>query len=84
MKKITTEEIKTGILDIIEDKLVIDKSSIEDDSVLTSDLGADSLDSVELVMELEKKFDISISDDVAMKVVTVNDMIELVEKILNK
>ena len=58
-------EISSKVKAIIVDKLVIDESEVTNDSNFMSDLGADSLDTVELIMEFEKEFDIQIPDDQA-------------------
>ena len=65
---------------IIVDKLGVDESEVTNDASFTNDLGADSLDTVELIMELEKEFDIQIPDDEAEGIATVGDAIYFVEK----
>ena len=65
-------EIATKVTSIITDKLGVEAS-------FTNDLGADSLDTVELIMELEKEFDLSIPDEEAEKIVTVGDAIAFIE-----
>ena len=65
-------EISSKVKAIIVDKLVIDESEVTNDSNFMSDLGADSLDTVELIMEFEKEFDLQIPDDEAEKITTVN------------
>ena len=65
---------------IIVDKLGVDESEVTNDASFTNDLGADSLDTVELIMELEKEFDIQIPDDEAEGIATVGDAISFVEK----
>ncbi len=72
----TTTKVKA----IIVDKLGVDESEVTNDASFTNDLGADSLDTVELIMELEKEFDIQIPDDEAEGIVTVGDAISFVEK----
>ena len=72
----TTTKVKA----IIVDKLGVDESEVTNDASFTNDLGADSLDTVELIMELEKEFDIQIPDDEAESIVTVGDAISFVEK----
>ena len=72
-------EISSKIKAIIVDKLVIDESEVTNDSNFMSDLGADSLDTVELIMEFEKEFDLQIPDDDAEKITTVGDAIKYVE-----
>ena len=65
---------------IIVDKLGVDESEVTNEESFTNDLGADSLDTVELIMELEKEFDIQIPDDEAEGIATVGDAISFVEK----
>ena len=65
---------------IIIDKLGVDESEVTTEASFTNDLGADSLDTVELIMELEKEFDIQIPDDEAEGIATVGDAISFVEK----
>ena len=60
---------------IIVEKLGVDEDDITDDASFTNDLGADSLDTVELIMEFEKEFDVSIPDEEAEKIATVGDAI---------
>ena len=72
-------EISSKIKAIIVDKLVIDESEVTNDSNFMSDLGADSLDTVELIMEFEKEFDLQIPDDDAEKITSVGDAIKYIE-----
>tara|TARA_B100000965_G_scaffold386340_1_gene388512 strand:+ start:71 stop:304 length:234 start_codon:yes stop_codon:yes gene_type:complete len=72
-------EISSKVKAIIVDKLVIDESEVTNDSNFMSDLGADSLDTVELIMEFEKEFDIQIPDDEAEKITTVGEAIKYIE-----
>ena len=65
---------------IIVDKLGVDESEVTNDASFTNDLGADSLDTVELIMELEKEFDIQIPDDEAEGIANVGDAVSFVEK----
>lgn len=66
---------------IVADKLGVDEDSIQESASFTDDLGADSLDTVELIMEFEKEFDISIPDEDAEAIATVGKAIEyLTEK----
>ena len=64
---------------IIVDKLGVDESEVTNEASFTNDLGADSLDTVELIMEFEKEFDIQIPDDKAEAIVTVGDAISFIE-----
>ena len=72
-------EISAKVKAIIVEKLVIDESEVTGDSNFMSDLGADSLDTVELIMEFEKEFDLQIPDDEAEKITTVGEAIKYVE-----
>ena len=73
-------EISSKVKAIIVDKLVIDESEVTNDSNFMSDLGADSLDTVELIMEFEKEFDLQIPDDDAEKITTVGEAIKYIEE----
>ena len=70
------EEVKA----IIVEKLGVEPSEVTDSANFTNDLGADSLDSVDLIMALENKFDLEQDDDAEGKIVTVADAIAYVEK----
>ena len=72
-------EIASRVKAIIVDKLGVDESEVTPSATFTNDLGADSLDTVELIMELEKEFNITIPDDQAEKIATVGDAIAYVE-----
>ena len=72
-------EIAERVKAIIEDKLSVEESEVTNEASFTNDLGADSLDTVELIMEFEKEFNISIPDDQAEKITTVGDAIKYVE-----
>ncbi|MFH1937347.1 MAG: acyl carrier protein [Bacteroidota bacterium] len=64
---------------IIVDKLGVDESEVTPEASFTNDLGADSLDTVELIMEFEKEFDIAIPDDQAEKISTVGEATAYIE-----
>jgi acyl carrier protein len=68
------------VIDIVADQLGVDKESIKPETSFVNDLGADSLDTVELVMELEEEFDINIPDDAAEKIGTVGEAIRFIEE----
>lgn len=72
-------EIAAQVKNIIVDKLGVDAEEVTPEKSFTNDLGADSLDTVELIMEFEKKFGISIPDDQAEKISTVGDAIAYIE-----
>lgn len=76
----TKEEIASKVKSIIVDKLSVDASEVSESANFTNDLGADSLDTVELIMEFEKEFDIKIEDDQAQQIQTVGDAIDHVAK----
>jgi len=65
---------------IIIDRLGVDEADVTTEANFINDLGADSLDTVELIMELEKEFDISIPDEEAEKIQTVGEAVSYVEK----
>lgn len=67
-------DIKAKVTEIIVNKLGVEESQISDDASFTKDLGADSLDTVELIMEFEKEFDLTIEDSDAEKIQTVGDV----------
>ena len=72
-------EISEKVLQIIIDKLGVDGSEVTNEASFTNDLGADSLDTVELIMEFEKEFDVSIPDEQAENIQTVGQAIEYLE-----
>ena len=73
-------EIASRVKAIIVDKLGVDESEVTETASFTNDLGADSLDTVELIMEFEKEFGISIPDDQAEKIGTVQDAVAYIEE----
>ncbi len=73
-------DVNTRVKSIIVDKLGVDESEVVADASFTNDLGADSLDTVELIMEFEKEFNITIPDDEAEKIATVADAIRYIEE----
>ena len=72
-------EIESKVKAIIVEKLGVDEAEVKPEVSFTNDLGADSLDTVELIMEFEKEFGISIPDDQAEKISTVGGAIEYIE-----
>ncbi len=72
-------DISAKVKAIIVDKLGVDESEVTPEASFTNDLGADSLDTVELIMEFEKEFDIAIPDDQAEKISTVGEAIAYIE-----
>ena len=80
LKLKTMQEILNEIVPIIAEKLGVDPSEVTMEASFTNDLGADSLDTVELMMEFEKSFNLSIPDDQQESIVTVGDVVRLIEK----
>ena len=72
-------EIAEKVKKIIVEKLGVDESEVTSEASFTNDLGADSLDTVELIMEFEKEFNVSIPDDEAEKISTVGHAIAYLE-----
>lgn len=72
-------EIANRVTDIITDKLGLDKEQVTETASFTTDLGADSLDTVELIMEFEKEFNLEIPDEEAQKIKTVKDAVDYIE-----
>jgi acyl carrier protein len=73
-------DIASRVKAIIVDKLGVDESEVTTEASFTNDLGADSLDTVELIMEFEKEFNIGIPDDQAEKIGTVGEAISYIEE----
>ena len=73
-------EIESKVKEIIADKLGVDEADVKPEASFTNDLGADSLDTVELIMVFEKSFNITIPDDQAEKIATVGDAIAYIEE----
>jgi acyl carrier protein len=74
------KEIAEKVKQIISEQLGVEEAEVTSSASFTDDLGADSLDQVELVMALEENFDIEIPDDAAEKIRTVQDAIEYIDK----
>ena len=72
-------DVKSKVVEIIVKKLGVEESQVTDQANFTKDLGADSLDTVELIMEFEKEFEITIEDSDAEKIQTVGDVINYLE-----
>ena len=72
-------DIATRVKAIIVDKLGVDEQEVTPEASFTNDLGADSLDTVELIMEFEKEFNLAIPDEQAEKISTVGDAIAYIE-----
>ena len=78
-KKLNMSDIGNSVKKIIIDKLGVDESEVTPEASFTNDLGADSLDTVELIMEFEKEFNISIPDEQAETITTVGEAISYLE-----
>ena len=76
----TEAEIEAKVIDIVAEQMGVDKSEIGRETSFTNDLNADSLDTVELVMEFEDEFELSIPDEEAEKIQTVGQAIEYINK----
>jgi acyl carrier protein len=73
-------DIEDTVKSIIVDKLGVDEADVTQDASFTNDLGADSLDTVELIMEFEKEFDLTIPDEEAEEIATVGDATSYLEE----
>ncbi len=73
--------VEEKLIDIIADQLGVDKDKVVPNASFVDDLGADSLDLVELIMAMEEAFNIEIADEVAEKIVTVQDAIDHVKSV---
>ena len=73
-------EIENRVVEIVCEHLAVNKETVTRNTAFIEDIGADSLDIVELVMELEEEFDIQIPDDQAEKIKTVGEAIDYIEK----
>ncbi len=72
-------DVRAKVVGIIVDKLGVEESEVTFEASFTNDLGADSLDTVELIMEFEKEFNLSIPDEEAEKIETVGDAVQYIE-----
>ena len=73
-------EIEEKVIQIVSEQMSVDKGEIKRETSFVNDLGADSLDTVELVMELEDEFDLTIPDEEAEKLKTVGEAIDYIKK----
>ena len=73
-------DVKSKVISIIVDKLGVDEGEVTNEASFTNDLGADSLDTVELIMEFEKEFNIAIPDEQAEYIQTVGEAIKYIEE----
>lgn len=72
-------DINSKVTEIVVNKLGVEESQVTPEASFTKDLGADSLDTVELIMEFEKEFDLTIDDSDAEKILTVGDVINYLQ-----
>ena len=72
-------DVRSKVVSIIVDKLGVEESEVTNEASFTNDLGADSLDTVELIMEFEKEFNLSIPDEEAEKIETVGNAVSYIE-----
>ncbi len=79
MRPMSSEEVYDKVKEIIVEQLGVAETAITPEASFIDDLGADSLDIVELIMALEEEFDLEIPDADAEKVVTVNDVVEYIK-----
>src|SRR5687767_15985577 len=79
-RTVNVASVKERVIDIVAEQLGVSKDQVTPETSFVNDLGADSLDTVELVMELEEEFDINIPDDAAEKIQTVGQAIDYIEK----
>jgi acyl carrier protein len=77
-------DINAKVTSIIVEKLGVEESDVKPEASFTNDLGADSLDTVELIMEFEKEFDITIPDEDAEKIATVGDAVTYLQDKTNQ
>ena len=77
------EAIEAKVIEIVAEQMSVDKSEVKRATSFISDLNADSLDTVELVMELEDEFDLTIPDDAAEKLKTVGEAIDYIKQQLS-
>lgn len=75
-----SQDVESKVKAIIVDKLGVDESEVTHEANFTNDLGADSLDTVELIMEFEKEFDISIPDEDAENIATVGNAVDYLQE----
>ncbi len=74
-------EITSRVINVVADQLSVDAGEIRPESSFQDDLGADSLDLVELIMAMEEEFDVKIDDDAAQKIKTVQNAVDFIESI---
>jgi acyl carrier protein len=80
MSTMSREEILTQLKPVVAEQLGVDESEVREDASFTEDLNADSLDLVELIMSLEEKFGLQISDEDAEKLTTVGESVDFISE----
>ena len=80
MEKLEYSIIKSTLTAILVEKLCVEESEVVSEASFINDLGADSLDLVEIMMEIEKEYDIVITEDTASRIITVGDAIDYISK----
>ena len=78
MSSVSKDEILTQLRPIVADQLGVDENDVKEDASFTDDLNADSLDLVEMIMSLEEKFNVDISDEDAEQIKTVGQAVEFI------
>jgi len=76
-----SEEILASVIKVVADQLSVDAAEIRPESSFQDDLGADSLDLVELIMAMEEEFDVKIDDDAAQKIKTVQNAVDFISSL---
>jgi len=76
-----SQEILSRVVKVVADQLSVDEAEIRPESSFQDDLGADSLDLVELIMAMEEEFDVKIDDDAAQKIKTVQNAVDFIESL---
>ena len=82
-EEVDIQEVLSKVTDIISEQMGVDKSEVSRETSFINDLNADSLDTVELVMEFEDEFDMSIPDEEAEKIQTVGAAVDYIVKVMN-
>ena len=82
-EEVDIQEVLSKVIDIISEQMGADKSEVSRETSFINDLNADSLDTVELVMEFEDEFDMSIPDEEAEKIQTVGAAVDYIVKVMN-
>ena len=78
------EEIESKVIEIVSEQMGVDKSEVTRETSFVNDLNADSLDTVELVMEFEDEFELSIPDEEAEKIQTVGQAVDYIKEHISK